>query len=139
AAPPAEVAAAPAAPPPAAPPAPAPADAAAAPGPRAPEPASPVPTPVSTNNPYPPGTAGHLTELAKQAFSRGDHDAAIETTRKALALDARWAEAIKVMGMAYQAKGDPHRAVKAFKDYLKVAPLAADADDVKKLVAALGG
>jgi tetratricopeptide (TPR) repeat protein len=125
---------------PSAPPAPVPV--AAAPPAPAPAPvAAPSTPPAAAANPsaFPPGSPGYLTEMGKQAFARGEFDVAIESCRKALALDGKWVEALKVMGTAYQAKGDPYRAVKAFKEYVRIAPYASDADGVQKLIASMGG
>jgi beta-barrel assembly-enhancing protease len=72
--------------------------------------------------------------LGKIALDTGGTDQAIAHLTTALAGETKIVEAYRELGLAYYKKRDKTKAIKAFEQYLKVAPSAPDAGRIKKSI-----
>jgi len=106
----------------------------------APEPAPPAspqkddPVSIRINNT---AKAEHDVEVGKYYEKRDKFDAAIDRYKEAAELVPTYALPHKLMGEAYERKHFLPEALSAYEKYLKVAPTAGDAEDVRKRVARL--
>jgi eukaryotic-like serine/threonine-protein kinase len=74
-----------------------------------------------------------------QLFVQGRSVEAISSYRSAIRRDPSFAAAHRALGLALERTGDTAEAVKALRHYLKLAPHAADAGQIRRRIAALGG
>jgi hypothetical protein len=88
--------------------------------------APPPPPPADTAT-----TAKSLYKEGLQKFVSGDSAGAISLFDQARAKDGKYAPAYRGLGMAYEKKGDAHRAARAFETYLQLAPNASDAASIR--------
>jgi len=83
--------------------------------------------------PAPPasGTAKTLYREGLQKFVGGDTSGALKLFDQARAKDSGYAPVYRGLGMAYERQGDRSRARRAFETYLRLAPDAADATQIR--------
>jgi len=89
----------------------------------------PPPAPPSDS---PATSAKSLYKEGLQKFVSGDTAGAISLFDQARAKDSGYAPAYRGLGMAYEKRGDGHRAARAFETYLQLAPDAPDAASIKQ-------
>ncbi len=103
---------------------------------------TPPPPPPSEDNPPPEGTfdpyrAEKNVEIGRYYLKKGNYDAAIERFEEATRYKPRFAIPQRLLGEAYEKKGDKAQALQAYQKYLEILPHAADADKVRKRIARL--
>jgi hypothetical protein len=72
-----------------------------------------------------------------EALFAGDSDRAIESYQQAIGYSPTLAFGHRGLGLAYAQKGDARAAIKAFRDYLQLAPRAKDAALIRNRIAGL--
>ncbi|MEI8356519.1 MAG: tetratricopeptide repeat protein [Deltaproteobacteria bacterium] len=72
--------------------------------------------------------------LANKHFDAGRFELAAEEYREAIKFDGGFANAYRDLGATYAKLSKPELAVKYYEQYLKLAPTASDAVQVKKIV-----
>jgi len=77
--------------------------------------------------------------IAVSHFNHKEWDQAIAGFRKVIAADPTMAEAYRNLGWVLQVTGDNEGAIKNLRKYLELEPDAADADEVKTTLKAIGG
>lgn len=73
----------------------------------------------------------------ESALEKGRADEALESFRAALENEPTIAVAFRGMGMAYALQSNDAQALQAYEKYLKLAPSAADASDIRRSIAEL--
>ena len=73
----------------------------------------------------------------ESALEKGHAEEALESFRAALENEPTIAVAFRGMGMAYALQGNDGQALQAYDKYLKLAPSAADASDIRRSIAEL--
>ncbi|HZX95183.1 MAG TPA: tetratricopeptide repeat protein [Myxococcales bacterium] len=68
------------------------------------------------------------------ALEQGNADAALQSFRAALENEPSMAVAFRGLGMAYSMQGNDTQALQAYERYLKLAPLAPDAAEIRKSI-----
>lgn len=86
---------------------------------------------------YDPYHAHKDVEVARFYLRKGDLDAAINRLLEAAQLMPSYAEPRRMLGEAYERKGDTENALKYYREYLKVYPHAPDSAKVKKKITKL--
>ena len=71
------------------------------------------------------------------ALEQGRADAALESFRAALETEGNNTAAIRGLGMAYAMQGNDQQALQAYQRYLRIAPSAPDAREIRKSIAEL--
>jgi len=85
------------------------------------------------------GSPAYLCEKGEKLLKDGKFDEALNYAEEAARKDPTFAPAFRLEGNAQLGRQDPRKASRAFKSYLKLAPTASDADEIKAKLAALGG
>ena len=85
------------------------------------------------------GSAPYLCEKGEFLLDAGKFDEALNYAENAQHVDATYAEAFRLEGNAQMGRGQARKAAKAYKEYLRLAPTASDADEIKAKMTALGG
>lgn len=73
-------------------------------------------------------------EVGKYYLRRGNYDAAIDRLKDSIRYKSNYAEPHRLLGEAYEKKGDREEAVRYYKKYLEILPSAEDAEKVKKRI-----
>lgn len=94
-----------------------------------PRPPDEAPPPEETFNPY---RAEKNVEIGRYYLKKGNYDAAIERFEEAARYKPRFAVPQRLLGEAYEKKGDKAQAVQAYQKYLEILPHASDADKIQK-------
>ncbi len=94
------------------------------------EPASQEPT-------FDPYRAHKSLEVGMFYMKKGNYDAAIERFEDAARSKPNFAQPYRLLGEAYEKKGEKAEAVKAYQKYLEILPSAEDAGKVRKRIAQL--
>ncbi len=102
--------------------------------PPAPPPSDDPPPPEGTFDPY---RAEKNVEIGRYYLKKGNYDAAIERFEEATHYKPRFAIPERLLGEAYEKKGDKTQALQAYRKYLEILPHAADADRVRKRIGRL--
>ena len=84
--------------------------------------------------PFDPLHAEKNIEVGNYYMKKGNYDAAIERFQEAARLKPNFARPYRLLGEAYEKKGDKAEAVKAYRKYLEILPAAEDAGKVHKRV-----
>gem|GEM_PF-1112656 len=74
-----------------------------------------------------------------RAYTRGQFSSAERLYRAAINADPRIAMPYKGLGLLYKSQGNKPRAVRYLKQYLRHAPHAGDAANIKRIIKSLGG
>jgi tetratricopeptide (TPR) repeat protein len=96
--------------------------------------ANETPRSEETFNPY---RAEKNIEIGRYYLKKGNYDAAIERFEEATRYKPRFAIPQRLLGEAYEKKGDKTQAVQAYQKYLEILPHASDADKIQKHIARL--
>lgn len=83
---------------------------------------------------YDPLHAQEAVDIGKFYMKRGDADAAIDRFQEAIHLNPKFALPRRLLGEAYEKKGEKAEAVKYYEEYLKILPKAPDAKKVRKKI-----
>lgn len=105
-------------------------------------PPAPPPTkraPTSTQAAMLHAVATSQVRRGEAALEQGHPEAALESFRAALENEANNARAFRGLGMAYAMQGNDQQALQAYDKYLRLAPNAADAREIRKSMAELRG
>jgi serine/threonine protein kinase len=81
--------------------------------------------------PPPPVNAEAMFKQGLQAFVKGDNKAALAALQKAKGAKPGFAPTWRVLGQVYEKLGDHSAAKTSFQRYLKLAPSASDADQIR--------
>lgn len=73
-------------------------------------------------------------EVGKYYLKKGNWDAAIDRLKDSIRYKSNFAEPHRLLGEAYEKKGNLKEAVAFYEKYLKILPGAEDADKVRKRV-----
>ncbi len=84
--------------------------------------------------PFDPLHAEKNIEVGNYYMKKGNYDAAIERFQEAARLKPNFARPYRLLGEAYEKKGDKAEAVKAYRKYLEILPAAEDAGKIHKRV-----
>jgi tetratricopeptide (TPR) repeat protein len=84
--------------------------------------------------PFDPLHAEKNIEVGNYYMKKGNYDAAIERFQEAARLKPNFARPYRLLGEAYEKKGDKAEAVKAYRKYLEILPAAEDASKIHKRV-----
>jgi len=68
------------------------------------------------------------------ALEQGDADQALVSFRAALENEPNNAVAVRGMGMAYAVQGQDAQALQSYEKYLRLAPRAPDADEIRQSI-----
>jgi tetratricopeptide (TPR) repeat protein len=86
---------------------------------------------------------GHHREAARRLWVKGNRlllkgevTEAIRTLARAIEYDPAYAKAYRSLGVAFAKNGDTALAVQSYKEYLRRAPEAPDADQVRRIIEA---
>lgn len=109
------------------------------PPPKKPPPAPPPKkrVPTSTQAAMLHAVATSQVRRGEAALEQGHPEAALESFRAALENEANNARAFRGLGMAYAMQGNDQQALQAYDKYLRLAPNAADAREIRKSMAEL--
>ncbi len=91
-------------------------------------------TPEDVFNPY---QAEKDVEVGRYYLKEKNYDAAIARFESAIRNKPGFAMPHKLMGEAYEGKGEPEEALRFYRLYLKILPAAQDAEKVQKRIARL--
>ena len=83
---------------------------------------------------FSPALAKEDVSVAKFYRNKGKYDAAISRFRSATNHDPRWPVPYELLGEVYEKKNDPGHAIVAYREYLKLAPHAHNAKDIRKRI-----
>ena len=83
---------------------------------------------------FDPYHAEKSVEIGTYYMKKGNYDAAIERFQDATRHRPNFARAYRLLGEAYEKKGDKGEAVKAYRKYLEILPSAEDAGKTKKRI-----
>lgn len=86
---------------------------------------------------FDPYHAEKSVEIGQYYLKKRNYDAAIERFRDATRYKPNFAQPYRLMGEAYEKKGDKAEAVKSYQKYLEILPSAEDAGKVRKRIAKL--
>jgi serine/threonine-protein kinase len=98
-------------------------------------------TPAVPEEPNRGGSRGLASEYYRAGNSlllAGDLAGAKRKFRAAVSVSRAYAPAYRGLGMAHERSGDRSSAVRAYKQYLRLAPRAGDAETIRKRIAQLG-
>ena len=105
-------------------------------------PASHIADPFATQhppeNPPPKVDAEAAYRQGVQQFARGDTGAALQQMRASIASNPEYAPAWRGLGLVFEKMGEKDQARSAYKRYLKLAPSANDADQIRNRMERLG-
>ena len=73
-------------------------------------------------------------EIGEHYMKKGNYDAAIDRFQDAVRYKPGFAKPYRLMGEAYEKKGERAEAVKAYEKYLEIVPSADDAPKVRKRI-----
>jgi len=73
-------------------------------------------------------------EVGKYYLKKGNWDAAIDRLKDSIRYKSNFAEPHRLLGEAYEKKGNLKEAVAFYEKYLKILPGAEDADKVRKRI-----
>ncbi|MGH9792570.1 MAG: tetratricopeptide repeat protein [Candidatus Acidiferrales bacterium] len=76
-------------------------------------------------------------EVGKYYLRRGNYDAAIDRLKDSIRYKSNYAEPHRLLGEAYEKKGEREEAVRYYKKYLEILPAAEDAGKVTKRITKL--
>ena len=93
--------------------------------------APPPPPPDSSFDPY---RAEKNVEIGMYYLKKRNYDAAIERFQDATRYKPRFARAYRLLGEAYDKKGEKAEAVKSYQKYLEILPSAEDVGKVRKRI-----
>jgi serine/threonine-protein kinase len=103
-------------------------------------PPSHIADPFATQHPpaEPKADAEAAYRQGLQMFARGDTSAALTQLRSSIAANPDYAPAWRGLGLVFEKMGEKDQARSAFKRYLKLAPAANDADQIRNRMERLG-
>lgn len=105
-------------------------------------PASHIADPFATQhppeNPPPKVDAEAAYRQGVQLFARGDTGSALQQMRASIASNPEYAPAWRGLGLVFEKMGEKDQARSAYKRYLKLAPSANDADQIRNRMERLG-
>ena len=84
--------------------------------------------------PFDPYHAEKSLEIGTYYLKKGNYDAAIERFQAAARSKPNFARAYRLLGEAYEKKGDKAEAVNSYRNYLEILPSAQDAGKVRKRI-----
>ncbi len=84
--------------------------------------------------PFDPYHAEKSLEIGTYYLKKGNYDAAIERFQAATRSKPNFARAYRLLGEAYEKKGDKAEAVNSYRKYLEILPSAQDAGKVRKRI-----
>jgi tetratricopeptide (TPR) repeat protein len=97
-----------------------------------------APTEQITRDPtFDPLHAEKSIEIGQYYMKKGNYDAAIERFQDAAGYKPNFALPYRLMGEAYEKKGEKAQAVKSYQKYLEILPSAEDGGKVRKRIAEL--
>lgn len=73
-------------------------------------------------------------EVGKYYLRRGNYDAAIDRLKDSIRYKSNYAEPHRLLGEAYEKKGEREEAVRYYKKYLEILPSAEDVEKVRKRI-----
>lgn len=88
-------------------------------------------------SPFDPFHAEKSIEIGEYYMKKGNFDAAIDRFQDAARYKPGFAKPYRLMGEAYEKKGDKAEAVKAYRKYLEILPSAEDGPKIKKRIGKL--
>lgn len=100
--------------------------------------ADPFATQHPPENPPPKVDAEAAYRQGVQLFARGDTGAALQQMRSSIASNPEFAPAWRGLGLVFEKMGEKDQARSAYKRYLKLAPSANDADQIRNRMERLG-
>jgi tetratricopeptide (TPR) repeat protein len=93
------------------------------------------PQPLPPKEPvFDPFHAEKSVEIGEYYMKKGKYDAAIDRFQDAARYKPGFAKPYRLMGEAYEKKGDKAGAVKAYQKYVEILPTAEDAPKVRKRI-----
>ena len=95
------------------------------------QPPQPPPPEEPVFDPY---HAEKSIEIGEHYMKKGNYDAAIDRFQLAVRYKPGFAKPYRLMGEAYEKKGEKAEAVKAYRKYLEILPSAEDAPKIKKRI-----
>ncbi len=69
-------------------------------------------------------------EVGKYYLRRGNYDAAIDRLKDSIRYKSNYAEPHRLLGEAYERKGEHEQAIRYYKKYLEILPAAEDAEKI---------
>ncbi len=87
--------------------------------------------------PFDPYHAEKNIEIGMFYMKKGKYDAAIERFQEAARLKPNFARPYRLMGEAYEKKGEKAQALASYQKYLEILPSAGDAPSIRKRIAKL--
>ena len=87
----------------------------------------------------PRASASELNRQGIDYFVKGKLSQAREKFRASLRVNPRYAQAHKGLGLVYERMGNKKQAAKAYREYLRLAPKASDAEAIRRRLASFGG
>ncbi|MGH9794720.1 MAG: tetratricopeptide repeat protein [Candidatus Acidiferrales bacterium] len=78
-------------------------------------------------------------EVGKYYLRRRNYDAAIDRLKDSIRYKSNFAEPHRLLGEAYEKKGEHQEAIRYYKKYLEILPSAEDADKLRKRIEKLEG
>ncbi len=73
-------------------------------------------------------------EVGKYYLRRGNYDAAIDRLKDSIRYKSNYAEPHRLLGEAYEKKGEPEQAIRYYKKYLDLLPAAEDAEKIRERI-----
>jgi tetratricopeptide (TPR) repeat protein len=102
------------------------------------KPQEPAPPAAKSQDPaYDPYRAAKDIEIGNFYMRKGDVDAAIDRFLDAIQHKPDFAEPCRLLGEAYEKKGEKAAAIKYYKQYLQIRPRAPDAGRIRKRISKL--
>ena len=89
---------------------------------------------VNQDSPFDPFRAEKSLEIGEFYLKKRNYDAAIERFKESIRYKPNFALPHRLLGEAYEKKGDPAEAVKNYRKYLEILPVAQDAEKVRKRI-----
>ncbi len=84
--------------------------------------------------PFDPYRAEKSIEIGEYYMKKGNYDAAIDRFQDATRRKPNFAKPYRLMGEAYEKKGEKAEAVKAYQKYLEILPSAEDVGKIRKRI-----
>jgi len=83
---------------------------------------------------FDPYRAEKSVEIGQHYMKKGNYDAAIDRFQDATRYKPGFARPYRLMGEAYEKKGEKVEAVKSYEKYLEILPSAPDAGNIRKRI-----